>query len=206
MLDVLAALSLLLASAHADTLPDYLDDRSSVAALVRSYYNAISREEYARAWNYFGEDRPVADYGAFRAGYQGTREIDLRLGEIATEGAAGNIYETVPVAIAATREDGTAEVFASCYTAHLSQPPVQEPPFMPMRLVKAELHPVSDPLETARALRLERNPGIGWLQSWPVPLMAAGPHRQGRKAAPPAAQNIRVFPHVNSACRRAALA
>ena len=29
----------------------YLDDRSSAQAILNSYYNAINRKEYARAWS-----------------------------------------------------------------------------------------------------------------------------------------------------------
>jgi hypothetical protein len=32
---------------------DYLDDRSTPEAVISSYYNAINRAEYARAYSYF---------------------------------------------------------------------------------------------------------------------------------------------------------
>jgi hypothetical protein len=78
-LAVLLAASPLLAAA-----PDYRDDRSDPAAIVASYYNAIARREYARAWSYFGEEKPVADYAAFVAGYDDTGEVSLELGVVTT--------------------------------------------------------------------------------------------------------------------------
>jgi hypothetical protein len=141
MIRRLAAL-LLLATASAATAdtPAYLDDRSDPAALVRSLYNAVARGEYARAWSYFGDPKPVADYAAFAAGYADTTAIELVTGAVTTEGAAGSIYGTVPVALAATTAAGI-RVFAGCYTTRAVQPAIQEPPFRPIEIVRGELHP-----------------------------------------------------------------
>jgi hypothetical protein len=35
----------------------YLDDRSTPEQIVRSFYNAISHFQHARAYSYFGESR-----------------------------------------------------------------------------------------------------------------------------------------------------
>ncbi len=137
------------APAFAQELPVYLDDRSDAAALVASYYNAIARQEYARAWSYFGEAKPVADYAAFVAGYADTAAVELRTGAVTAEGAAGKLYETVPAAIAATGADGTVRVFAGCYTTRLAQPANQEPPFAPRRIERAELGETKAPLAEA---------------------------------------------------------
>ena len=45
--------------------PPYLDNRSDPASLLRSYYNAINRREFARAWSYLGEAKPSASLDAF---------------------------------------------------------------------------------------------------------------------------------------------
>ncbi|TJV02622.1 MAG: DUF1176 domain-containing protein, partial [Mesorhizobium sp.] len=37
----------------------YVDDRSDAEAVIRSFYSAINRQEFARAWDYFGETKPV---------------------------------------------------------------------------------------------------------------------------------------------------
>ncbi len=129
--------------------PPYRDDRSDPAAIVASYYNAVTRQEYARAWGYFGDTKPVADYPAFLAGYATTASVELVLGTVTTEGAAGSLYGTVPVAIAATGPDGAVTVFAGCYTTRQVQPAIQEPPFRPLEIVEGKLHPVDGPVAGA---------------------------------------------------------
>lgn len=135
--------------ALAQEQPPYLDDRSDGATLVRSYYNAIARQEYARAWSYFGDTKPVKDFATFAAGYAGTTAIELRTGPVEPEGAAGSLYEAVPVALAATGADGKVAVFAGCYVTRLLQPANQEPPFAPLHIETARLHAASAPLEAA---------------------------------------------------------
>ncbi len=145
-----AALPLvLLASAVSAQDAGYLDDRSDPAATVRSYYNAVGRHEYARAWSYFGAEPPVADYASFVAGYAATASIELLVGTVTTEGAAGSLYGSVPVAFTATGSDGSTQSFAGCYTTRLAQPAIQEPPFRPLAIVAGHLHPASGPLAQA---------------------------------------------------------
>ena len=48
--------------------PAYLDDRSDAASLVQSLYNAINRHEYARAWDYFGDDEAGQRFRGLRPG------------------------------------------------------------------------------------------------------------------------------------------
>lgn len=129
--------------------PPFRDDRSDPAAIVASLYDALNRHEYARAWSYFGDREPVADYAAFVAGYAGTERIALRTGAVTTEGAAGSLYGSVPVAIAATGTDGATRVFAGCYTTRQVQPSIQEPPFRPLEIVEGELSPVAGSLDGA---------------------------------------------------------
>ena len=144
-----ALLLALLATGAAAEPPPYRDDRSDPAALVASYYHAVSRREYARAWSYFGDTPPVADYATFAAGYADTVGVELVIGAVGSEGAAGSIYATVPVAIAATSADGTVRVFAGCYLTRQIQPAIQEPPFRPLRIERARLNPADGPPDEA---------------------------------------------------------
>ena len=117
----------------------FIDDRSSAEAVVRSLYNAIDRKEYLRGWSYFAEDA-APPYEEFRDGYGDTESVDLRLGETASEGAAGSVHFSVPVAILATASDGTETVFTGCYRLTQVQPAVQEtPPYRPIRIDRGEL-------------------------------------------------------------------
>ncbi|BCH25517.1 DUF1176 domain-containing protein [Mesorhizobium sp. L-8-3] len=133
---VAASLSALPAAAEE---PPYLDDRSDPAALVRSLYNAVSRQEYARAWSYFGDTKPAKDFDSFAKGYDDTARVDVETGAVSSEGAAGSTFFEVPVAIRAVAKNGDEAIFAGCYTARLAQPSIQGVPFQPLHLEKGSL-------------------------------------------------------------------
>jgi hypothetical protein len=121
----------------AQPLPAYLDDRSTASSLIRSYYNAINRREYARA------------YHAFAAGYADTAQVDLSLGTAVDEGAAGSVYSSVPVAIRATDRGGGTRVFAGCIVTRQIQPAIQDPPFRSIQISAARLEASDKPFEQA---------------------------------------------------------
>lgn len=134
----LAAL-LLVAPAFAQEQADYLDDRSTPEAVVSSYYNAINRAEYARAYSYFGEN-DAPEFQPWQEGYADTAEVDVTFGQSAQEGAAGSIYWTLPVKLDVTATGGGHSYFAGCYTLRLVQPANQmEPPFRPLHIVSGDL-------------------------------------------------------------------
>lgn len=127
-------------TASAQQEAPYVDDRSSASALVRSLYSAINRQEYARAWSYYGEKKPQP-LKEFAAGYKDTKSISVLIGAATSEGAAGSVYYSVPVAIQATNADGSEHTFAGCYTARLANPSVQAEEFQPMHLESGVLKP-----------------------------------------------------------------
>lgn len=119
----------------------YIDDRSSAAAIVNSFYNAVNREEYARAWDYFGDQKPAKDVATFAKGFENTKQVNVTTGNVATEGAAGSTFYYLPVAIISFNKDGSEQVFSGCYTARLGNPAIQEPPFRPLLIEKGNLKP-----------------------------------------------------------------
>jgi len=127
----------------------YLDNRSDALALVKSLYNAINRKEYSRAWSYYGDEKPSRDLQAFADGYKDTKSIELRLGTVTSEGAAGSTFFNVPVAIVATGSDDQSKVFAGCYTAGLANPQIQGDDFSPMHIEKGSLKPSDEPVDSA---------------------------------------------------------
>lgn len=136
----LLLLAVLLATpAFAQDGPDYRDDRSTAEAVISSYYNAIDRKEYARAYSYFGEGA-APEYGGWVKGYADTDRVAVSFGQVAQEGAAGSIYYTLPVTLKVRRTDGTSATFAGCYTLRLVQPRNQEPPFEGIHIESARLH------------------------------------------------------------------
>jgi hypothetical protein len=119
----------------------YLDDRSSPVSLVQSFYNAVNRKEYARAWSYYGDEKPATDLDAFAKGFENTAKVDVLIGNVASEGAAGSTFYYLPVSIAASDASGNQSVFAGCYTARLANPAIQGTPFVPLHLDKGSLKP-----------------------------------------------------------------
>ena len=148
----LAAPLLLLAaaSAAAQSGPDYLDDRSDGPALVRSYYNAIDRREYARAYAYFGDAPPVPTYGAFAGGYADTLRTELRLGPDQPDADMGGVTHFVGVVLRATRADGSEQVFSGCYQVRQPAWWKTDPPvFAPLHIGEAKLAPAKESFDRA---------------------------------------------------------
>ena len=136
--------ALIVTPALAQEQPDYLDDRSTAEAVIRSYYNAIDRKEYARAYGYYGTG-VGPEFERFAAGYSDTANVDVSFGEIVGDGAAGSTYYTVPVALAVSRTDGSKAGFTGCYTLRLVQPANQvEPPFQGIHIETAKLAQVKN--------------------------------------------------------------
>lgn len=149
---VAVAASLLAVPAYAQPRQEeaaYIDNRSTATDVIRSLYSAIDRGEYLRAWSYFHEpERP--DLARFIEGYADTASVRLATGDELSEGAAGTVYWTVPVAVEAVRTDGTTTVFAGCYTLSQPNPHVQAvPPFQPIGIHGGALHPADAPLHEA---------------------------------------------------------
>ena len=134
----MCAAALCVAAPQALAAPRYIDDRSSPEQLIESLYNAINRREYARAWDYFSAP-PAANFAAFAKGYEQTEDVQLTIGGVTADGAAGSIFYTVPVAIRARDTQGKWSVFAGCYSLRQVNATIQEPPFRPLRIEKASL-------------------------------------------------------------------
>lgn len=120
--------------------PGYLDDRSDADAVIRSLYNAVNRKEYVRAWSYLRDEPDRPTFAEFAKGYAETDRVEVKLGKATSEGAAGSIYYSVPVALRSIDAKGEPSVFTGCYQLRLVQPGVQaEPPFRPLGIVKGRL-------------------------------------------------------------------
>ncbi|WP_018235305.1 hypothetical protein [Ensifer sp. BR816] len=149
ILSALAVLSLSSVEGRAQEPAPYVDDRSDGAALIRSLYNAINRKEYARAYAYFGDAKPVGEFKAFADGYAKTLSVEVRIGKVTTEGAAGSIYAAVPVAIRSVEQEGKIRFFSGCYVARIINPSLQVPPFTPYQIETARLEAAEGPIDKA---------------------------------------------------------
>jgi hypothetical protein len=117
----------------------YMDDRSTPEAVIESYYNAINRVEYARAFSYYGEAAEPDSYDEWETGYSDTFRVDLNFGNTEMDGAAGSTYYHVPVKLTAETSDGGFRYFAGCYVIRLANPSIQGVPFEPMHIESASL-------------------------------------------------------------------
>jgi hypothetical protein len=103
--------------------PPFYENRLEPIPTLKSYYNAINRKEYDRAYSYFeGSPNPpatlVGPFAQFAAGYANTVRVDLAAGQPTTDAGAGNLYSTIPVVLTAFQKDGSRQVFAGCYGLH----------------------------------------------------------------------------------------
>ncbi len=128
------------AGSAASGLPDisaatYLDDRSTPAALMLSFFNAINKHEYLRAYSYYAGAANLGTLDQFTAGYETTQSVAVVIGEISGEGAAGSLYYTVPMILNVTNTVNVQLKYAACYVLRLPQPGnYGEPPITPMHI------------------------------------------------------------------------
>jgi hypothetical protein len=86
--------------------------------LIASYYNAIVRQDYARAYNYWAGNAPGgATYQQFVQGFADLQNVRVlaRL-PIIESGAAGTTYADVPVVVLTTLKSGGSQIFTGCFT------------------------------------------------------------------------------------------
>jgi len=132
-------------------VPDYRDDRSTPQALIESYYNAINRKEYARAYGYYSEEGREPDFKTFAKGYEGTKSVKVAVRKTDPDPGAGQIYWSLPIAIESESEDGNKQVFTGCYTIRLTNPGMQEePPYKPMQIMTGSL--TKSPMEIEKSV------------------------------------------------------
>ena len=124
----------------------YLDDRSSAQSVVRSFYNAINRQEYVRAYSYWepaAAATQLPPYDQFAQGYADTQGVNLTLGAVQTDAGAGQRYYRVPVVIVSKSSGAAVKTFVGCYTLHLASPDIQAaPPYHPLAISAAKVQPV----------------------------------------------------------------
>jgi len=89
----------------------------AAAAVVTRYYSALNAHDYDTAWRQWGDNGPPNQtLEKFTAGFAHTRSTHVTIGKLpSAEGAAGSIYQTVPVIVDATLDDGTRQKFSGEY-------------------------------------------------------------------------------------------
>ncbi|WP_147272198.1 hypothetical protein [Phyllobacterium salinisoli] len=128
----------------------YTDDRTSPTSLLKSYYNAIARRQYLRAFGYLehGGTPTAAKLKKFAAGYAHTVSIRLKIGEENGDGGAGSVTYCLPVALESTLDNGKKQIFSGYYRfVYVSADLQQTSPFIPLLITKGDLHPSQKPFE-----------------------------------------------------------
>ncbi len=104
------------APASTPSIPSYAS-QDSPADLLASYYNAINRQEYQRAYGYW--ETPPNPYDQFVQGYADTASVQLIVQPpTLIDAGAGNLHAAIPTVLVATRRDGSQQRFDGCYTTH----------------------------------------------------------------------------------------
>jgi hypothetical protein len=115
----------LLAEACPDTPATVYDDREGPVRLLASYYDAINRKDYLRAWEYW-ENPPDPSFEDFVQGFADTDAVLLAVRPPTfMEGAAGSVYTAIPALLSATHTDGSQHNFVGCFVAR--RPNVGDP-------------------------------------------------------------------------------
>ena len=104
------------------------DDRSSPITLLASFYDAINRKEYPRAYGYWESPPNGATEPQFAAGFADTSSVLVGVRPpIRFDGAAGSQYAPLPSILIAQHADQSKAVFAGCYTARRVNPGISGP-------------------------------------------------------------------------------
>ena len=132
----------------------YLDDRSNPLALISSYFNAVNRKEYLRAYSYWSD--PAANLGTlteYKIDYAATASVSLVFGTLTGDAGAGQMYYSVPVRLKSITTSGIPVDYAACYVVHLSQPGFfGAPPITPMNIERGTAKAVDAGLADAAVL------------------------------------------------------
>ena len=119
---------------------------------MRSYYNAVNRREYARAYSYWQDPSSLSPYARFAEGYARTDSVDVAIIGSSSDAGAGQLYWTLATRLTAHMSDGSTQYFAVCHRVHLSRPEVQSPPYHGIELIGAETRPAATAGEATRLL------------------------------------------------------
>lgn len=124
--------------------PFPFEDLESPVELLASYYNAINRQDYQRAYAYW--EAPPSSYDDFVNGFADTTSIQLIVQPPTRyDGAAGSLYAAIPTVLIAQHTDSTQLTYAGCF---VTRKPNLSPPDLPQKdvwhLYSTDIVQVSD--------------------------------------------------------------
>jgi heat shock protein HslJ len=125
---------------------------SSPVEMLASYFNAVNRREYERAYGYW--QTPSNTLAEFARGYAETVSVRLIVEPpTVIDGAAGSLYAEIPAVLIALQRDGSRRIFAGCYVTRKSN---LRPPDAPKEdvwhIYKAKMRPAAGNASVAQLL------------------------------------------------------
>ena len=103
-----------------------IDSRETAFNVLASYYDAINRKEYERAYGYWRN--PQQSFDSFVSGFAETASVSVAVQTPYFGGAAaGNRFAAMPVVLMAVHDDGSRHNFAGCVVAWSPSEGVVEP-------------------------------------------------------------------------------
>jgi hypothetical protein len=122
---------------------NYIDDRSTPSQVITSFFNAINRYEYLRAYSYWSDPATsLGSYTTWASGYSDTASVDLVFGQITGDPGMMQVYYTVPVVLKTIKTNSTHANYAACYVVHETNPDVYgAPPISPMGIAQGSAQP-----------------------------------------------------------------
>lgn len=106
-------------SAQLDAQEQEYENLDSPVDLLASYYNAINRQEYERAYGYW-ETAPDS-FEEFANGFADTVNVQLIVQPpTRIEGAAGSLYVAIPTVLIAEHTDDTQHLYSGSFVTRKS--------------------------------------------------------------------------------------
>jgi hypothetical protein len=110
-------------------VPDVFEDQLDPVLLLASFYNAVNRREYQRAYGYWLSVPNQATLSQFSQGYADTASVVGLVSLPLREGvAAGSSYATMKTALLSISSNGSQQVFAGCYVGIKANVPAGDSP------------------------------------------------------------------------------
>ncbi|MFT4962262.1 MAG: hypothetical protein ACI92Z_003359 [Paracoccaceae bacterium] len=131
----------------------YLDNRSTPQKLIESFYNAINKQQYARAYGYYSDNGSAPkNFQDWADGYSKTKHVSVQFGPTEPNPGAGQIYWALPVVLSVLADNGDTTVFTGCYEIHMVNPGIITlPPHPPMGINDGHFKKTSKSISAAAA-------------------------------------------------------
>lgn len=106
----------------------FYEDRSGPVEVMQSFYNAINRKEYQRAYGYVEQGQLKVTYDDFLKFYEPIALVTTYFGTPDIGAAAGSQYGTLSFVAVGTYKDASVRTFYGCFTTRRTSDGVSPDP------------------------------------------------------------------------------